>query len=72
MNRAELTERVPQIFAAFDGQDVAAFAEFMTEDVRLRLGNTEPSEGKAAFVAGVEAFLESVASFHHALVNVYA
>ena len=68
MNAAD---HVRPIFAAFDAKDVSTFASFMTDDVRLRLGNPEPVEGKAAFVEAVEAFLASVASFRHEIINVW-
>jgi ketosteroid isomerase-like protein len=35
------------IFAAFDAKDVPALAALMTDDVRLRLGNTEARRGQA-------------------------
>jgi ketosteroid isomerase-like protein len=38
--------RVRAIFEAFDAKDVSAMAAFMTDDVRLCLGNAEPVEGK--------------------------
>ena len=60
------------VFAALDAKDVSALAGYMTDDVRLRLGNTEPVEGKAAFISGAEAFNASVASVHHDLLNVWA
>lgn len=59
------------IFAAFDAQDVTAFAAFMTDDVRLRLGNTDVMDGKSAFVEAVHAFLGSVAGFRHEILNVW-
>jgi ketosteroid isomerase-like protein len=34
------------IFEAFDAKNVSALAAFMTDDVRLCLGNAEPVEGK--------------------------
>ena len=60
------------IFAALDAKDTAAVAAFMTDDVHLRLGNTEPIHGKAAFVQSVEAFLGSIASFQHHILDVWA
>jgi predicted dinucleotide-binding enzyme/ketosteroid isomerase-like protein len=57
------------IFAAFDAKDVSALAEFMTDDVRLRLGNAETVVGKSGFVAAVNAFLSSVAGFRHEILN---
>jgi hypothetical protein len=42
----------------------------MTDDVRLRLGNAETVEGKAAFVDAVNAFLASVAGFRHEIIDV--
>ena len=49
-------ERARAIFAAFDLKDVSKLAGFMTDDVRLRLGNADTVEGKAAFVEAVTAF----------------
>jgi ketosteroid isomerase-like protein len=60
------------IFAAFDTKDVSALAAFMSDDVRLRLGNAETAQGKAAFVDAVRAFLGSVAGFRHELINVWS
>jgi hypothetical protein len=44
----------------------------MTDDVRLRLGNAETVEGKAAFVDAVNAFLASVAGFRHEIIDVWS
>jgi ketosteroid isomerase-like protein len=41
------TDHVRRMFATFDAKDVSALAAFMTDDVRLRLGNTEPMEPSA-------------------------
>ncbi|MGA8334657.1 MAG: nuclear transport factor 2 family protein [Solirubrobacteraceae bacterium] len=65
-------DRVRAIFGAFDAKDVSAFAAFMTDDVRLRLGNGEPVQGKPAFVEAVTAFLASVAGFRHEVLNVWS
>jgi ketosteroid isomerase-like protein len=59
------------IFAAFDAQDVTAFAAFMTDDVRLRVGNADVMEGKSAFIEAVHAFLGSVAGYRHEILNVW-
>ena len=59
------------IFAAFDSKDVSALAAFMTDDVRLRLGNAEMIEGGSGFVAAVTAFVGSVAGFRHEILNVW-
>jgi ketosteroid isomerase-like protein len=66
------TDQVRRIFAAFDAKDVSALAGFMTDDVRLRLGNGEPVQGKSALVEAVDAFLASVASFRHEVLNVWS
>lgn len=65
-------ERVREIFAAFDAQEVPALAALMTDDVRLRLGNAEMVEGKSAFVEAVHAFHDSVAGFRHDVVDVWS
>jgi ketosteroid isomerase-like protein len=66
------SDHVCAIFAAFDAKDVSTLAAFMTDDVRLRLGNAETVEGKAAFVTAVNAFLDSVAGFRHEVLNVWS
>ena len=43
----------------------------MTDDVRLRLGNADPVEGKRAFIEAVTAFLGSVADFRHEIIDVW-
>lgn len=63
------SERARAIFSAFDAKDVSALAALMTDDVRLRLGNAETVEGKAAFVDAVNAFLGSVAGFRHEIIE---
>jgi ketosteroid isomerase-like protein len=65
-------DHVRAIFRAFDAKDLSAFATFMTDDVRLRLGNAEPVQGKSAFVQAVNAFLASVAGFRHEVLNVWS
>jgi ketosteroid isomerase-like protein len=66
------TDHVRRIFATFDAKDVSALAAFMTDDVRLRLGNAEPVQGKSAFVQAVNAFIGSVAGFRHEVLNVWS
>jgi limonene-1,2-epoxide hydrolase len=44
----------------------------MTDDVRLRLGNAEPVEGKSAFIEAVNAFLGSVAGFRHDVLDIWS
>jgi ketosteroid isomerase-like protein len=63
---------VRAIFAAFDAEDVAALAAFMTDDVRLRLGNGEMVAGKPAFVEAVNAFFGSVARVRHEVIDVWS
>ena len=64
-------DHVRAIFGAFDAKDVSALAAFMTDDVRLRLGNADPVQGRPAFVEAVSAFLASVAGFRHEVLNVW-
>ena len=69
---AEAPARVRAIFEAFDAKDVPALAAFMTDDVRLRLGNAEPVRGRSAFVEAVNAFVASVAGFRHDVIDVWS
>jgi ketosteroid isomerase-like protein len=66
------SDHIRRVFAAFDAKDTSALAEFMTDDVRLRLGNAEPVQGKPAFVDAVNAFLGSVAGFRHEVRGVWS
>jgi ketosteroid isomerase-like protein len=66
------SDRIRTMFATFDAKDVSGLAAFMTDDVRLRLGNAEPVQGKSAFVDAVTAFLASVAGFRHEVLNVWS
>jgi ketosteroid isomerase-like protein len=66
------TDHVRRMFATFDSQDVSGFAAFVTDDVRLRLGNAEPLHGKPAFIEAVTAFLGSVGGFRHEVLNVWS
>jgi ketosteroid isomerase-like protein len=65
-------DRIRTIFATFDAKDVSALAAFMTDDVRLRLGNAEAVQGKPAFVEAVNTFLASVGGFRHEVLNVWS
>jgi hypothetical protein len=42
------SDRIRTMFATFDAQDVPGLARLMTDDVRLRLGNADPVQGKSA------------------------
>jgi ketosteroid isomerase-like protein len=66
------TEHVRRMFATFDAKDVSGLAAVMTDDVRLRLGNSEAVQGKSAFAQAVNAFLASVAGFRHEVLNVWS
>ena len=69
---AERPDPVRAIFEAFDAKDVSALAAFMTDDVRLRLGNAETVKGKSAFVEAVNAFVASVAGFRHDVIDIWS
>ena len=60
------------MFGTFDAQDVSRLAGFVTDDVRLRLGNAEPVQGTPAFIAAVDAFTASVEGFGHESQNVWS
>jgi ketosteroid isomerase-like protein len=69
---ADAPALVRAIFEAFDAKDASTLASFMTDDVRLRLGNAEPVEGRSAFVEAVGAFFASVAGFRHDVIDVWS
>ena len=59
MSNKPVASELAEVFQSFDAQDVGKLAEFMTEDVQLRLGNAPLISGKAAFVEAVNGFLGS-------------
>ncbi|MEY2523102.1 MAG: hypothetical protein QOJ66_1667, partial [Ilumatobacteraceae bacterium] len=64
-------DELRRVFATFDAKDVSSLADFMTDDVELRLGNADTITGKTAFVDAVNAFLGSVAGVRHDILTVY-
>jgi ketosteroid isomerase-like protein len=66
------TDYIRRMFATFDANDVSALTGFVTDEVRLRLGNAEPVQGKSAFVEAVNSFVASVAGFRHEVLNVWS
>ena len=71
MSRTDVSDQIHRVFASFDAKDVATLAEFMTDDVQLRLGNAATIQGKAAFVDAVNGFLGSIAGVRHEILNVF-
>jgi limonene-1,2-epoxide hydrolase len=67
----EPAEQAARVFAAFDAKDVPGLVCLVGEDVRIRLGNAAEAHGNIAFATEVRAFTESVAAFHHRLLNVW-
>jgi ketosteroid isomerase-like protein len=72
MSTTPVADQLAKVFASFDAQDVSTLAAFMTDDVHLRLANAPLVQGKGAFIAAVNGFLESVAGVHHEILHVYA
>jgi ketosteroid isomerase-like protein len=56
------SDLVRDVFAALDAKDPDALAAHMSEDVRLRLGNQDVVEGKAATS---QAFASSISRIRH-------
>jgi ketosteroid isomerase-like protein len=71
MSETAVSEQLRRVFATFDAQDVSTLADFMTDDVMLRLGNAEPIKGKTGLVDAVNAFLASIAAVRHEVLHVY-
>lgn len=71
MSQTAVSDQIRRVFTSFDAKDVSALAEFMTDDVQLRLGNAEMIQGKAAFVDAVNGFLGSVAGVRHEILHVF-
>ena len=65
------SEHARAIFAAFDAKNVEALSAFMTDDVRLQLTNQEVVVGKVDFARSLQSFFDSVAGFHHRVLDVW-
>jgi ketosteroid isomerase-like protein len=66
------SDLVRDVFAALDAKDPAALTALMSDDVRMRLGNADAVEGRAAFLGAVSAFIGSVAGVRHAITSVWS
>jgi ketosteroid isomerase-like protein len=62
-------DRTRRLFAAVDTKDADAFGAFLAEDARLTFGNAEPLVGRAAIVAGIDAFFTTIDGLRHRIVN---
>jgi ketosteroid isomerase-like protein len=66
-----VADQLARVFAAFDAREVSTLAAFVTDDIRLRLGNAPMTQGRSAFVEAVDEFHRSVAGVHHEILHVY-
>jgi hypothetical protein len=64
-------EHIRKLFGTFDAKDAATLGGFVTDDVRLRLGNAPLTTGKPAFVDAYSAFVASVAGVRHEIINLW-
>jgi ketosteroid isomerase-like protein len=71
MSDTSASDQLRRVFATFDAKDVSVLAGFMADDIKLRLGNAPATQGKAAFVDAVDAFLGSIAAVRHEILTVY-
>ena len=55
-----------------DAQDPAGVTALMTDDVRMRLGNTELVEGKAKFREATAAFVASITAIRHEITSMWS
>jgi ketosteroid isomerase-like protein len=62
---------VNRLFAAIDGKDAAAFADFLTEDAVFRFGNAAPVSGKAAIRETVAGFFGSIRALRHEVTDAW-
>jgi ketosteroid isomerase-like protein len=65
-------DRVHELFAALDRKDVTALAAQLGDDVRTRMGNQDPVEGKVAFTQAAGGFLESIAAIRHEIHSIWS
>jgi ketosteroid isomerase-like protein len=66
------TDLIRSVFTALDARDPAAVATMMTDDVRLRFGNADVVEGKAAFLDASRAFVASINATRHEVHSIWS
>jgi ketosteroid isomerase-like protein len=71
MSQTAVLERIHDMLAAFDKNDISELGTFVTIDVRLQLMNTEAVRGQHAFATAVGAFHDSVASVRHEVLDLW-
>jgi limonene-1,2-epoxide hydrolase len=71
MSQATMLEKIRDMLAAFDKNDMTELITFVTIDVRLQLMNTQPVQGQHAFAAAVGAFHDSVARVRHEILDLW-
>lgn len=57
------------LFAAIDGRDARAFADFLTPDARFRFGNAPVVAGRKEIVEAVEGFFGMISACRHRLLD---
>ena len=56
---------IDRLFAAIDGKDLAAFAEYLAADASFRFGNSPPVQGRAAISETVGSFFSALRGLKH-------
>ena len=64
-------ERYLAYLEALDARDMAAYAEFLADDVSIQFGNTAPVQGKDAVTGMLGGYWQSFAGLEHDLINIY-
>lgn len=67
----ECRGKAAAIFAVFDRQDAAAFADAFDQDGIFVFGNAEPAVGRAAIEAEISAFFGVIRGLRHELDDVW-
>lgn len=65
------TDTVRALFAGVDSGDFDVVAALVTDDVHLRFGNFEPTDGKAKLVATGQQVAGSVAGIRHEIHDIW-
>ena len=56
---------------ALDDRDIAAYGEFLADDVSIQFGNAAPVTGKDAVIPLLADYWQSFAGIEHDLTNIY-
>ena len=60
-----------ELFKFIDARDARGFAQYLSENVEFRFGNSPPVDGRVAVMQVVDGFFRSISGLRHELIQVW-